>query len=732
MTASFSQRTRYRLPALMLSSLPLAQPALAQNDSARQPSLQHLDTITVTDSALVEGDVLPSAHTNGKIAPGGRLGVLGEQSAQDVPFSVLSYTAESIDDQQAHTIGDVLRQDASVQTGYSYGNYGQSYKIRGFDLYPDDIAFSGLYGVMPRQIIDTSAIERVELFKGSSAFMNGVPNGGTGVGGSVNLEPKLASETPLTRVGFDYTSQSQIGTSLDIGRRFGADHAYGIRFNGVRRGGDTAVDDDKRSTTSGTLAFDYAGERARGALIVGQQRQHVEGGRAGLNTYLLSGDDAFLPSPSNSSHNYAPDWTWSRLDSRYGLARGEYDLTSNWTLFGALGASYNDEQGAYSSPSLTDSAGSVSYSRMDTVLKSRNYAGNAGLRGHFSTLGLNHAFTLAYSANTSQKRAAYTMGSSATAGSLYGGDIAYIPAGNMTTAGGNMDHPSVTERDTAQGVSLSDTASMFDDRLKLTLGVRYQNVRVVNNDYQGNESTVSDRSAATPIYGVVYQPWKPIALFANHIEALQAGPTVGTTYTNAGETLGVVRSRQNEIGIKLDTDRLGGSISLFDIRQPSARADASNRLALDGEQQNRGIELSAYGLPTSSVRLNGGLTVLDAQLKNTQSGTQDGNRPMGIARYQLRTGAEWDLPWVDNLTVSGTVLRTGTQYADTANQLRVKPWHRLDLGMRYTTRLSGHQTVWRLGVDNVTQERYWESVSTFGYLTQGTPRTVKLSATMDM
>ena len=731
MTAPLSRRARRHLPTLVLAGLPLAQPALANGETAHTRS-RALDTITVTDSALVDGDALPAPHANGKIAPGGRLGIWGEQSAQDVPFSVLSYTAEGISDQQAHTVGDVLRQDPSVQTGYSYGNYGQSYKIRGFDLYPDDIAFSGLYGVMPRQIIDTSAIERVELFKGSSAFMNGVPNGGTGVGGSVNLEPKLAGDTPLTRVGFDYTGQSQAGTSLDVGRRFGADHAYGVRFNGVRRGGTTAVDNDERSTTAGTLAFDYAGERARGALIVGYQRQHIEGGRAGLNTSRLTGSDAFLPSAPTATRNYTPDWTQSTLESSYGVARGEYDLATDWTLFGAFGASYNDEQGVYSSPSLTDSSGSVSYSRMDTVLKTRNFAGNAGLRGHFSTPGLSHALTLAYSANTSQKRSAYTMGSGSVTGSLYDGDVTYIPAGSMTTAGGNMHHPSVVERDTSQGVSLSDTASMFDDRLKLTLGMRYQNVRVVNNDYQGNESTVSDRSAATPVYGVVYQPWKPIALFANHIEALQAGPTAGASYANSGETLGVVRSRQNEVGIKLDTARFGGSLSVFDIRQPSARADASNRLALDGEQQNRGIELALYGTPAPAVRLNGGVTFMDAQLKNTAGGTQDGNRPMGVARYQMRAGAEWDLPWVDNLTLSGTVLRTGPQYADTANQLRVEPWHRLDLGMRYSTRLGGHQTVWRLGVDNVTQERYWESVSTFGYLTQGSPRTVKLSATMDL
>jgi iron complex outermembrane receptor protein len=37
----------------------------------------------------------------------------------------------------------------------------------------------------------------------------------------INLEPKRAEDLPTARVGVDYTADSQVGGSLDLGRRFG-------------------------------------------------------------------------------------------------------------------------------------------------------------------------------------------------------------------------------------------------------------------------------------------------------------------------------------------------------------------------------------------------------------------------------------------------------------------------------------------------------------------------------
>ncbi|MGB7757663.1 MAG: Plug domain-containing protein [Salinisphaera sp.] len=96
--------------------------------------------------------------------------MLGEQNGANVPFSVVSFTSQLIQNQQAKTLADVLVNDAAVQTELGFGNFAQLFKIRGFELDGEDISFGGLYGVLPRQIVQTDFANRVELFEGANAF----------------------------------------------------------------------------------------------------------------------------------------------------------------------------------------------------------------------------------------------------------------------------------------------------------------------------------------------------------------------------------------------------------------------------------------------------------------------------------------------------------------------------------------------------------------------------------
>lgn len=47
----------------------------------------------------------------------------------------------------------------------------------------------------------------------------------------INLEPKRAEDLPTARVGVDYTSDSQVGGTLDLGRRFGDNNQFGAQVN---------------------------------------------------------------------------------------------------------------------------------------------------------------------------------------------------------------------------------------------------------------------------------------------------------------------------------------------------------------------------------------------------------------------------------------------------------------------------------------------------------------------
>jgi iron complex outermembrane receptor protein len=64
--------------------------------------------------------------------------------------------------------------------------------------------------------------------------------------------------------------------------------------------------------------------------------------------------------------------------------------------------------------------------------------------------------------------------------------------------------------------------------------------------------------------------------------------------------------------------------------------------------------------------------------------------------------------------------------------MKLDDYTTLDLGLRYRMKVNQNDMVWRVGVDNVTNEKYWANVDDSGtYLSQGEPRTVKVSLSYD-
>ncbi len=96
------------------------------------------------------------AFLDGQIAHGGRLGMLGEQKAMDVPFNVIGYTSKLIQDQQAKNYRR-CRQQRRRRAGRTGATETSPRPIEsaGFKLDGDDMTMGGLAGVVPRQVMDS-------------------------------------------------------------------------------------------------------------------------------------------------------------------------------------------------------------------------------------------------------------------------------------------------------------------------------------------------------------------------------------------------------------------------------------------------------------------------------------------------------------------------------------------------------------------------------------------------
>lgn len=720
--------------ALLVAGAAHADEAVAP---AADPQVKHEDNATTLSGVQVKADVAAptAAYAGGQVANGGRFGVLGNQDMMNVPFSMTSYTDKLIRDQQARSLGDVVSNDPSVRTGFGYGNFSQTFTVRGFQIYSDDIAFDGLYGLLPRQLLAPELISRVEVFKGASAFLNGVSPAGSGVGGYINIAPKRAEADPIARVSLDWGSGSQTGGSVDIGRRFGANKEFGVRVNAVHRDGSTAIDGEQRRVTALGVAFDYQGDRLRVTTDLGYQKQDITGGRSVVYASGLS----YIPRAPSAKTNYAQPWSNSSLEDTFGVVRAEYDFTPWLTGYAAAGVHHGNEFGDYVSPTLISGNGSATESRFTVPYIADTATGEAGINAHFETGEVTNRINVSISALNFRKKAGYAGSSSASDPHPIDTNIyspTYVPVPNFVYDIGPISSPDITGRTILRSFSVSDTLGFMDDRLEVTLGARRQKLEVLGYAYgTGTKTSSYNEFANSPVIGVNFRLADQWSIYANHIEALTQGGQAPDTFnnlpvTNAGQVFAPYKSKQNELGVKWDAGSFGSTLALFQIKQPNAYVDTSNTYTVDGEQRNRGAEWSFFGEPVKGIRVLGGANYVQPEQTNTQDGLNEGKDAIGVARFQANLGAEWDIPNTPDVTLSARAVRTGKQYLDTANTLKVPDWTTYDVGARASSTLEGVPVTFRLTVQNIMNKGYWAS-ATGGYLTQGAPRTFLVSATFD-
>lgn len=678
-----------------------------------------LAAVNVTGTTVSATD-LPASYAGGQVARGAKLGVLGNVDVMDAPFNVTAYTSQAIADQQAATVGEVLRNDPSVRFTTSDGHNAENITIRGFEVNSSELAFNGMYGMLPGAHVPTEFLERVEVFKGPAAMLSGIAPSGA-VGGVVNLVTKRATDQDLNRLTTSYTSSSHLAQSVDIGRRFGKEKRLGVRFNGSLGYGETTLEDQKKRDNFFSLGVDYRGDRWKMEFDAYSTHQNQSNGSPLMVGFSTLG--RVIDAPDTSKNALRGTFARQRTDGF--MLRGEVELTRQLTAYAAAGTANYNYDGYVNGTRVvvTNANGNSTGQTYNQAGYTRSTSAETGLRGNFSTGSIAHQVVASFSSLQT------TSGLASVANSASYVTNIYDPITNPTLAGA---HGAVARSadNVYTSVALADTLSMLDDTTLLTLGARSQRVR-----QRMASPKAYDESAITPMLGLVVKPWGPsVSLYANYIEALSPGVTVSSVYANEGETLAPYKTRQKEVGAKWEVGSFINTFSLFSILKPSTLVIAGtprSTLVLDGEQKNQGFEWTISGQLSRQVRVLGGATYTVGEQVRASSAANDGKKAPGVPAWTVNLGSEWDLPWVNGLTLNGRVTYTGPQYLDAANKLELPSWTRWDAGANYALGAFGKPVVLRFAVENLTDENYWSGRFNEGFATLGSPRTYKLSATVD-
>lgn len=667
-------------------------------------------------------------YAGGQVARGSRVGALGNRAVMDTPFSTSSYTAELIENQQARSVVDVLQNDPSVVIGWPRDSYVDQFNIRGFNVLGEDFTYDGLFGVSPPAKIPVEIVERVEVLRGTSAFLRGITPLAT-IGGAVNLVPKRATDEPVTRLTTTYDSTSNIGEHLDVGRRFGEQQQFGVRVNAIYRNGNTLRSGSDKEMGTLAIATDYRGDRVRLSLDVGYDNLDV---KRGEYWYFLDSSNFAIPSAPNNRVNTSQPWNKVSSTTTYAMSRAEVDLTQDTTAWFAVGGQHYRQRGHLPEPIITNSAGDYTEYFQYRGLDRNSFTGDAGLRSKLDLAGVRHVLSLSATA----------LHQDVYGDRVYVGDVnsninnpVYVAAPDFLAnpaVAQRMNNLPLQSRSNFNSVALADDVSLFDGRLMIMGGVRHQRVGT-SSYFRGAKLSAYDKSAWTSGAGVVVKPIDHLSVYANYMEALNQGPTAPAGASNEGMIFAPFKSKQYELGMKYELDqRLMATVSLFQIARPNGQTNTQTLLySLDGEQRNRGLEFGVSGEAARGVRLLGGLMLLDARQTKTEGGLNDGKRASGAPRYNLRVGGELDLASLPGATLSSRVNHAGMQYVDSANLQSIPAWTTVDLGGRYSFKLkSGQAVTVRADIRNLFDKSYWAS-SIGAWLNAGAGRTLTVSAAVD-
>lgn len=655
------------------------------------------------------------------------VGPLGEASGKETPFSISTVSGDMIENTMATNTIEALKYLPTVQSNTGASQITPYFTIRGFSAstWTYNMALDGMRSFDIYQPLEDK--ERIELLSGTNSFLYGITN----PAGIVNYVLKRPTDTPMMYITLGNYDQ-QFYTHLDAGGpvRGIMNNRLNYRLNLLYgTPGDTGVEHQtqERFLASGALDW-HVGRDTTVSLDASWSKRNLDYAQALFMPSAASG----IPSAPDASRNWGAPYTgaWdsttrvgaglnSRLNDifalrsnfRYSDIKREYFLNRQVWQNSALDYRWRVDSQA---PFHTD------------VIQYDLY-----MDAEFRTGPLNHKVTFGGSLDC------FDSGNNGYRGTTYAtvypsdlyGTPSYrpysLPPRGTSTSQKTIYNNVLVADNIALGehwsLLVGGSWSRVDDRLT---SLSASDVKTINKyaDY-----------AFTPAVALSFKPVRQVIAYISYGQGLQQGTVVPAGAVNAGQMFSPFVSDQIEFGIKTEIGRMSINTSLFRIEQANQYTTGSGASTLyhqDGKAVNQGVEFVLSGKVTDDLALNGGFTFIDAKVDKAASAALQGKVPQGVAEESGRLYAEYALPFVPGLTLTGGMSFTGRTWVNAANTLSVPAVVTADAGLRLERNIFGKDTVMRLNISNLTGENYWTTRSGILYL--GSPRIVTGSVTVAM
>lgn len=737
-------------PAAPAGAKPGGAATPAPKTTAKKPA-------PATDSEMDE--VVVTAQTEGSYQVNRVSSLKYSEPLLDVPQTITVVPQAVIEDQNATTLRDVLRNvpGVSFQAGEGGVPAGDQLSIRGFsartDIFIDGVRDVGGYSRDPFNI------EQVEVSKGPASAYSG--RGSTG--GSVNLVTKTPKDHDFYEVQGSYGTNEYYRSTFDINQTVPQNEfdlgGVAFRLNGVFHSQDFAERDyvhDQRwgvapSFTVGmgtparaTVSYMHLQQDnlpSYGLPFV-QSSPNPYGGNSAVGKIAPVGRETFFGLEHRDYEYITTDIPSLKL---------EYDFSDNIRLVNQTLYARTNRDSVITAPRLVANAvparGAVPFG-MNRQIQSRDQLDEAitnqtTLETKFETWKLKHSLISAveydYERETNYLRNAPTLFTA-------GGTNFQAILGNPYNPNANDFYTQPVARTGAKNVAMADSVgiSAFDtveitEQWILNFGLR---VDYFGLDYQStavnNTKTTLSNDTWEPTWrtGLVYKPVPYGSIYFGY----------GTSFNPSAENLTLAAtnvdvepetSESFELGTKWDLfqEKLSLTAAMFRTTKNNYRnTDPITGIVTNsGEVQVQGIEFGLAGNITKEWRVFGGYALMESDiLKSSTLATYNGlanisEQGMELNNTPEQTASIWtayELPY--NIDVGTGFQFVDTRYANNINTNAAPGYWLQDFMLSWQ---ANKNVKLQLNISNLWNENYIDRLGG-GHAISGTGRSFVFSTAL--
>jgi len=597
---------------------------------------------TVSLSIAESSSQLNEVAVNGYRTPNRKPVNLGKIAIapRDLPQAVQIIGTQVIADQQANTLGDVMKNINGVALGANRGSVGENFYARGYSLGSNNVFKNGArttIGGSP----EASTLESVEVLKGSAALLYGGVSGGAVVN-MVTKKPK-----------FEYGGE----VSMRVG-------SYDLYKPIV----------DLYGPISKKLAFRVIGTYES----AGSYRDNVKSKRFYINPSLLykvSDKTEIIVQGDYLKSNFTPDfgigtvgnqlsplgrnvfvntqWAYNKTNTSTAQAVVNHKFNEDWKLnVSASVQSYNRDYFSAERPAA-NAAGIWNRALTRSDIEEFTFNQQVNLTGKFKTASFNHTLLVGADADQAKTKTGgfsptNRLGVSPTAPlSFY--DSVNLLDPNSFNQPTNFNMPATTLLSNTDanvfrmGGFVQDLISLTKE-LKVLAGVRWSfqktptttiNTLATAVETKGTAADKIDK-AFSPKFGLIYEPFKTTSVYVSYSNNFTSNTGIDIA-TNG--PMGPSIIDQYEAGIKNDffDGRLSANLTVYKIKNDrfaqTALADPTKR-EFSGATASDGVEIDLSGTIVTGLNFLAGYSYNYMRYTSTlaNTGIVEGERVVGTTK----------------------------------------------------------------------------------------------------